>query len=104
MPGSHSFCKRALPRWNTTFGQWVADVSVPVIVSTLHSDPALRVTTTCVYQWLRGHQPRPARARALVQMSDGRLTMDTIYDHAREMEELRSRESGVDSDGGHRDP
>jgi hypothetical protein len=66
-------------------------VTVPVIVRTLEPDPALKVTPTCVYQWVKGHQPRPARAQALVDMSDGRLTLEAIYSHPRELAELRQR-------------
>lgn len=90
MPGSQSFCRRSLPGWQTTFGRWVGDIGVPGIVLALKPDPDLRVTPNCVYQWLLGHQPRPARAQALVDMSAGQLTLDAVYGHIRELRELRN--------------
>jgi hypothetical protein len=76
---------RVPSRWDTDFGRWVADVGVPRIVATLSRDPQLRVTSQAVYEWLQGHAPHPARAMALVEMSQGRLTLDAIYQHARQM-------------------
>ena len=81
--------KRVPWRWETEFGRWVGDVGVPRIVSALARDPDLRVTSDAVYMWLRGVAPRPARAEALVRLSRGRLTLDDIYGHARE---VRDRE------------
>lgn len=101
MPGSHSFTKGSLPRWNTTFGRWVREVGVTEIVSTLRPDPDLRVTDKSVYSWVAGHPPRPARAQALVDMSNGDLTLETVYGHARELRELQERDST--QGGGHRD-
>ncbi len=77
--------KRAPNRWQTDFGRWVADVGVPRIVATLSRDPQLRVTNQAVYEWLQGHAPHPARAMALVEMSQGRLTLEAIYQHGRQM-------------------
>ena len=77
-------------RWKTEFGQWVSDFGVPRIVAGLARDPDLRVTNQAVYEWLQGHAPRPARAMALVEMSGGRLTLEAIYKHGRQ---IRSRES-----------
>lgn len=102
MPGSHSFTKGSLPRWNTTFGRWVREVGVMEIVSTLKPDPDLRVTDKSVYSWVAGHPPRPTRAQALVDMSKGNLSLETIYGHTRELRELRDRDS--DQGGSHRDP
>jgi hypothetical protein len=82
--------KRAPPRWQTKFGRWVSDFGVPRIVAVLARDPDLRVTNQAVYEWLQGHAPRPPRAVALVEMSRGRLTLDAIYEHGRQ---IRSRES-----------
>jgi len=82
--------KRVPYRWQTEFGQWVSDFGVPRIVAALARDPDLRVTNQTVYEWLQGHAPRPTRAMALVEMSGGRLTLEAIYDHGRQM---RSRES-----------
>ena len=85
--------KRDPARWDTEFGSWVREVGVPRIVSALARDPDLRVTNSAVYQWLQGHEPRPARARALVRLSGGRLTLDAIYDHARQVRPPAPREN-----------
>lgn len=102
MPGSHSFTKGSLPRWSTTFGQWVKEVGVMEIVSTLRPDPDLRVTDKSVYSWVAGHPPRPARAQALVDMSNGSLTLEDVYGHGRELRDIQERDSA--QGGGHRDP
>ena len=78
-------CKRVLSRWETEFGRWVADYGVLRIVKALADDPDLRVTNQAVYEWLQGHAPRPARAMALVELSEGRLTLETIYGHCCEI-------------------
>ena len=77
--------KRDPDRWQTEFGRWVADFGVPRIVAGLAHDPSLRITNQTVYEWLQGHAPHPARAMALVEMSGGRLTLDAIYQHGRQM-------------------
>jgi hypothetical protein len=82
--------KRVPCRWETEFGQWVSDYGVPRIVAVLARDPDLRVTNQAVYEWLQGHAPRPPRAMALVEMSSGRLTLEAIYEHGRQ---IRGRES-----------
>jgi hypothetical protein len=79
--------KRDPNRWQTDFGRWVADFGVPRIVAGLAHDPALRVTNQTVYEWLQGHAPHPARAMALVEMSQGRLTLDAIYQHGQQMKQ-----------------
>lgn len=77
--------KRVPSRWETDFGRWVANFGVPQIVKALARDPDLRVTNQAVYEWLQGHPPRPARAMALVELSGGRLTLEAIYEHGREI-------------------
>ena len=77
--------KRDPARWETEFGRWVADFGVPQIVRALAQDPDLRVTNQAVYEWLQGHPPRPARAVALVELPGGRLTLEVIYEHSREI-------------------
>jgi hypothetical protein len=91
-----SYCRRALPRWHTRFGEAIGDLGVPKIVAALAPDPALRVTPTAVYEWLQGHTPRPERARALVELSGGRLTLDMIYSHNRELAVLRGEAGRAD--------
>jgi len=88
--------KRVPSRWQTEFGRWVADVGVPQIVKALDHDPDLRVTNQAVYEWLQGHPPRPARAMALVEMSGGRLTLEAIYEHSREIR--RAQDSATPED------
>lgn len=76
---------RAPVRWKTEFGLWIAEVGVSAIVRALQHDPDLRVTPGAVYEWLQGHAPSYARARALVRMSGGRLTIEAIYRHGSEV-------------------
>lgn len=78
-------------RWETRFGRWVAEYGVAEIVKQLRSDPDLRVTKKTVYDWLRGHAPRPARAAALVRLSRGAITLDCIYRHVRQERSRRLR-------------
>lgn len=77
--------KRTPSRWETEFGRWVSEFGVPRIVAALARDPELQVTKNAVYQWLRGRAPRPDRAMALVELSGGRLTLDAIFDHGRQV-------------------
>ncbi len=86
--------KRVPDRWQTTFGRWVADFGVPRIVAGLAHDPALQITNQTVYEWLQGHAPRPDRAMALVKMSQGRLTLEAIYRHSRQMKQSQSNAGG----------
>ena len=79
--------KRDPNRWQTEFGRWVADFGVPRIVTVLGQDPNLRVTKHAVYHWLKGYAPRPDRALALVEMSQGRLTLEAIYQHGQQMKQ-----------------
>lgn len=82
--------RRVPSRWDTEFGRWVSDVGVPRIVAALAHDPDLRITNQTVYEWLQGHAPHPARALALVEMSDGRLTLTAIYQHGREVRQVEA--------------
>lgn len=86
--------KRDPNRWQTEFGRWVADFGVPRIVAGLAHDPALRVTNQTVYEWLQGHAPQPARAMALVEMSQGRLTLEAIYEHSRQIKQSEGDTGG----------
>jgi hypothetical protein len=86
--------KRDPNRWQTDFGRWVADFGVPRIVAGLAHDPDLRVTNQAVYEWLQGHAPQPARAMALVELSQGRLTLEAIYQHGRQMKQFESDSGG----------
>lgn len=86
--------KRDPDRWQTEFGRWVADFGVPRIVAVLGQDPDLRVTKHAVYHWLKGYAPRPDRALALVEMSQGRLTLESIYQHGRQMRQSEGDAGG----------
>ena len=86
--------KRDPDRWQTEFGRWVADFGVPRIVAVLGQDQNLRVTKHAVYHWLKGHAPRPDRALALVEMSQGRLTLEAIYQHSRQMRQAEGDAGG----------
>ncbi|HEX5032358.1 MAG TPA: hypothetical protein VFX78_12980 [Candidatus Eisenbacteria bacterium] len=77
--------RRVPSRWETDFGRWISDVGIPRIVATLARDPDLRITNQTVYEWLQGHPPHPSRAMALVEMSDGRLSLEAIYRHGQEV-------------------
>jgi hypothetical protein len=83
-------CRRARDaRWQTRFGSWVDEIGVFRIVDALGHDPDLAVTSHAVYRWLSGNcAPNPRRARALVELSGGELTLEVIYDHTREMKRL----------------
>lgn len=87
--------KRTPDRWQTEFGRWVADFGVPRIVAGLAHDPDLRVTKHAVYHWLKGFSPRPDRAMALVEMSQGRLTLDAIYQHSRQIRQADGDPGGL---------
>ncbi len=91
--------RRVPSRWDTEFGRWVADFGVPSIVAGLAHDPNLRVTNQAVYEWLQGHAPQPARAMALVEMSGGRLTLEVIYQHSREVRPPAGASPGNDRGG-----
>ncbi|MDH4038445.1 MAG: hypothetical protein OEV86_13300 [Candidatus Krumholzibacteria bacterium] len=65
-------------------------MGVPRIVAALAHDPNLRVTNQAVYEWLQGHAPHPTRALALVEMSGGRLTLNAIYEHGREVRQVEA--------------
>jgi len=93
--------RRDPSRWQTDFGRWVGDYGVPRIVKALARDPDLRVTNQAVYEWLQGHPPRPARAMALVELSRGRLTLESIYEHGRAM---RAASATAPEDGPKRQP
>jgi hypothetical protein len=82
--------RRVPSRWDTEFGRWVSDMGVPRIVAALAHDPDLRITNQTVYEWLQGHAPHPTRAMALVEMSGGRLTLNAIYEHGREVRQVKA--------------
>lgn len=77
---------RGRGRWETRFGAWVSRVTVEQIVAELSVSKLTEVTNQGVYRWLAGAtSPTPDRARALVNISGGALTIDAIYSHRDEM-------------------
>lgn len=79
-------------RWMTHFGSWIEQVGTRNIVDHLSGDPATAITRDAIYKWLQGHQPNPDRAIALVELSEGALSLDDIYAHRREL--LQRSQSG----------
>ncbi len=86
--------RRAPSRWDTEFGRWVGNFGVSRIVAALARDPDLCVTNQAVYAWLQGHAPHYTRAMALVEISQGRLTLDAIYQHGRQMKQTKGESGG----------
>jgi len=77
---------REYRRWRTRFGSWIGDFGVSRIVIELGRSPDTAVTPQAVYGWLAGEtSPLPSRAQALVELSQGSLTMDAIYAHRQEL-------------------
>lgn len=93
---------RATGRWQTHFGRWVGRVGVGYIVGALEPDPALRVTSGAVYQWLRGHVPSPERAARLVEIAHGELSLETIHGHRQEWQRNRAAALQKGGEGGER--
>lgn len=90
---------RSPARWQTDFGQWVSDFGVSRIVDALAHDPDLRVTSRAVYQWLRGHSPHPTRAMALVEISGGNLSLESIYRHRSEIGKEKQEDGSTGAQG-----
>ena len=85
--------RRAPVRWETDFGRWVGQFGVGRIVEEFDrraakrdengaTHPELRVARQAVQHWIAGrHCPRPEHARLLVELSQGRLTLEQVYAH-----------------------
>jgi hypothetical protein len=87
--------KRVSIYWQTDFGRWLSEFGVSKILAGLDHDPNLRVSGSAIYQWIRGRtRPDPDRAWALVELSAGKLTIETVYRHRRQLRELRAAERG----------
>lgn len=64
-------------RWQSDFGRWVDEFEVGRLAQ------ALGVTPQAVYHWVAHRTgPHPDRARAIVGLSRGALTLESIYDPA----------------------
>jgi len=68
---------------DTKFADWVRQTGVGTIAERLRElGPSCSVTETAVYQWVRGdHEPRPAKIRGLVKISEGEITFDDVNHH-----------------------
>lgn len=72
-------------RWGTRLGRWLADYGVPNVRLALRRQ-GLRTGVHTVYAWIAGQNvPRADAAYALVKLSRGKLTMDDVYEHSREV-------------------
>lgn len=66
-------------RWQTHFGQWVADVTPSAICSRLAAE-RMPVTQGAVYKWVAGERlPRPEVALKLVEISGEAITLADVY-------------------------
>lgn len=73
--------QRVEERWQTVFGEWVSDVTVPRLVKSL-SAAGQPVTAFAVHKWIAGDRtPRHDRVAAMVQLSDGRVCANDVYEH-----------------------
>jgi hypothetical protein len=71
--------------WKTTFGRWVSDYGVRALVKDLHAagEPIHPATVHC---WLSGRvYVRTSIALKLVYLSSGRISIQQIYDHRKEL-------------------
>ena len=61
-------------RWETKFGKFVIDYGAEKLAGEVEQTPA------CVYHWIGGRAfPRPQIAQQIVEISNGKLTLEDIY-------------------------
>lgn len=73
--------RRREARWETPFGRWIDSYGVDRLVAALSAlgEP---ISDRAVYSWIAGdHVPRPPLALKLVQLGQGRISLQEIYDH-----------------------
>lgn len=69
-----------MSRWTTKFGHWVHSYGVAKLRDALITKGEL-VTTSAIYSWIAGRAvPQPAKATIIVELADGRLTWQDVYD------------------------
>lgn len=69
--------KRA--RWETAFGSFVEDFTVPRLCLELEAHGA-PVTASSVFKWVSGEcSPRPSHACVIVAVSGGRVSFEDLY-------------------------
>lgn len=72
-------------RWSTKFGCFVARLSVRGVADAMASRGVI-VTDRAVYGWLSGRTfPRREHVEALVAVSSGRLDLEDVFRHQREV-------------------
>lgn len=81
--------RRETRRWRTRFGKWISNMTVSAIVAELNRSPDTACTPQTVYAWLNGRAPRPERARALVQLSGGEISLDDIYSQRDQVDDVK---------------
>lgn len=67
----------------TKFSKWLKDFGIQNLVSAMREKgPDYAITISAAYQWARReHEPRPKKARALIEISRGAITLQDIADH-----------------------
>ena len=64
--------------WNTRFGRWVSSIGVETLTARL-ARRGYPLTRKAIYHWISGRrQPRFDHAVALIQLSQGKLTMQDV--------------------------
>lgn len=67
-------------RWSTEFGQWLQDVGVDYVAE------EIGVTPHAVYGWVAGRtKPDLDTAARLADLSRGRITVDDVARHRRDI-------------------
>ncbi len=70
--------ERQIRRWNTGFGRWVSSIGVASPAERLNRR-GYPLTRNAIYHWVSGRrQPRLDHAIAMVQLSQGSLTLQDI--------------------------
>lgn len=78
--------KRRNPRWKTRFGSFVSRHTVARLCRDLNAALGYPTHESTVYGWIRGDScPRPDRALAIVAASGGRLRVEDLLQHRREV-------------------
>lgn len=70
-------------RVDSKFARWVRQYGVKKLADTMtNRGKETRVSFGMVYQWLRReHEPRGPKARLIVKLSDGAVSLDDLHEH-----------------------
>lgn len=72
-------------RWTTKFAIWVRAIGVQNLVFQMRSK-GHSVSPACVYLWISGtNAPHHKKAKGLVEIAGGQLTLEDIYNHQEEV-------------------